>query len=395
MSVGGWRLEEVPDAAGEVAFEAADGFAVGLAFCAFAGDVGAGFGVAACAGDGDAVDGGVDLAVAAAVEAVAVGVAAELTGIGAMPPARASLASLEKRWAPAISPISLPAVSGPKPGSASSCGATCGDEIGDLVLERGRWSVRARACGAARRGRSGPARSARRAPDAERCGVVHFFDSNARCRAELCSGHRSCRCQSRSLIERGAHPDQPFAVIDQQPDVELDAGQLGDRQRVDAFAQRGAGDGERVDPVGLAALAAAAALAGHQPGRDPDDALAANEQEPLEGARDVPAVLQRPHPLVAQARAQSSAAANPRSPTATVLSPSSSPVAGDDRGDRVRAACACPHRARSSPSSLSRQLKADTSADKACLGRCHAPYLCCRVLGQGRWRAGAVRGRGR
>jgi hypothetical protein len=48
----------------------------------------------------------------------------ELTGIGAMPPARASLASLAKRWAPAISPISLPAVNGPKPGSASSCGAT-------------------------------------------------------------------------------------------------------------------------------------------------------------------------------------------------------------------------------------------------------------------------------
>jgi hypothetical protein len=47
----------------------------------------------------------------------------ELTGIGAMPPARASFASLENRWAPAISPISLPAVSAPKPGSASSCGA--------------------------------------------------------------------------------------------------------------------------------------------------------------------------------------------------------------------------------------------------------------------------------
>jgi hypothetical protein len=37
-------LEEVPDAAGEVAFEAADGFGGGLAFGAFAGDVGAGFG---------------------------------------------------------------------------------------------------------------------------------------------------------------------------------------------------------------------------------------------------------------------------------------------------------------------------------------------------------------
>jgi hypothetical protein len=65
----------------------------GLALGALAGDVGLGLGVAAGAGDRDAVDGGVDLAVAAAVEAVAVGVA-ELTGIGAMPPARASLASV-------------------------------------------------------------------------------------------------------------------------------------------------------------------------------------------------------------------------------------------------------------------------------------------------------------
>jgi hypothetical protein len=58
-----------------VAFEAADGVAVGLAFGALAFDVGACLGVAAGAGDGDAVDGGVDLAVAAAVEAVAVGLA--------------------------------------------------------------------------------------------------------------------------------------------------------------------------------------------------------------------------------------------------------------------------------------------------------------------------------
>ena len=71
----GGRLEQVPDAAGEVALEAADGFAGALAFGAFAGDVVAGLGVAARAGDGDAVDGGVDLAVAAAVEPVAVGVA--------------------------------------------------------------------------------------------------------------------------------------------------------------------------------------------------------------------------------------------------------------------------------------------------------------------------------
>ena len=47
----------------------------------------------------------------------------ELTGIGAMPAARASFASLVKRCAPAISPTSLAAVSGPKPGSVSRCGA--------------------------------------------------------------------------------------------------------------------------------------------------------------------------------------------------------------------------------------------------------------------------------
>ena len=65
----GWRGRRVgARRAGQVAFEAADGFGGGLAFGAFAGEVGAGLGVAAGAGDGDAVDGGVDLAVAAAVE---------------------------------------------------------------------------------------------------------------------------------------------------------------------------------------------------------------------------------------------------------------------------------------------------------------------------------------
>src|SRR5215218_4682103 len=77
MSWSGWGGlgEEVPEASGEVAFEAADGFLGALAFGAFAGDVVLGLGVAAQAGDGDAVDGGVDLAVAAAVQAVPVGLA--------------------------------------------------------------------------------------------------------------------------------------------------------------------------------------------------------------------------------------------------------------------------------------------------------------------------------
>ena len=68
-------MEEVPDASGEVAFEAAQRFFAGLAFGAFARDVVLGLGVASGAGDGDAVDGGVELAVAAAVKAMALGVA--------------------------------------------------------------------------------------------------------------------------------------------------------------------------------------------------------------------------------------------------------------------------------------------------------------------------------
>ena len=118
------RLEEVPDAPCEVSFEAADGFFGALAFGAFAGDVVLGFGVAAQAGDGDAVDGGVDLAVAAAVEAVAVGLAGadrdrsdaggpgEL-GVGGEAAGAGDLAD------------ELGRVKGPKPGSQSSCGAIC------------------------------------------------------------------------------------------------------------------------------------------------------------------------------------------------------------------------------------------------------------------------------
>src|SRR3954451_12213870 len=72
---GGGRLEQVPDAAGEVALEAAHRFQAGLAFGALASDVVLGLGVASGPGERDPVDGGVDLAVAAAVEAVAVGLA--------------------------------------------------------------------------------------------------------------------------------------------------------------------------------------------------------------------------------------------------------------------------------------------------------------------------------
>jgi hypothetical protein len=127
-----------------VALEAVDGFAVGFAFGAFALEAGLGLGVAAGAGDAT-------LWMAVLIWRLPPRsrrwrlVLPELTGIGAMPPARASLASLAKRWAPAISPISLPAVNGPKPGSASSCGATWARARRSRP-RAGRW------CGTARAG---------------------------------------------------------------------------------------------------------------------------------------------------------------------------------------------------------------------------------------------------
>jgi hypothetical protein len=103
------------------------------------------------------------------------------------------------------------------------------------------------------------------------------------------------------VIDGGAHSDEPFAVVDEQPNLEFDARRLRDRQPLKALPERCAGDGDRVDAVGLATITPGAALAGHQPGGDANDPLAAGHQQPLEAARDMPAVLQRPHALGAQA----------------------------------------------------------------------------------------------
>ena len=84
-----------------------------------------------------------------------------------------------------------------------------------------------------------------------------------------------------------------------------------------------------------------------------------DEQEPLERAGDVPAVLQRPDPLGAQA-------ARPiQRRGEAALADLDGLLAEQLAGCRARprrscaSSCACPHRARSWPSSLSPRLKAD------------------------------------
>ena len=76
--------------------------------------------------------------------------------------------------------------------------------------------------------------------------------------------------------------DEPFAVIDEQSQVELGPLQLRRREAVEALAQCGPSDCHRVDAVGLAPGSRAAAAVGHQSAGNPQDALAARDQEPLE-----------------------------------------------------------------------------------------------------------------
>src|SRR5262245_14982320 len=84
-SVEGWRafgpgVEAAVDDVGEVSFERSPCFAWCLAFCDLAGEEGASWRVVAGLDDCDAVEGGVELAVAAAVEAVAAGALAGAAG---------------------------------------------------------------------------------------------------------------------------------------------------------------------------------------------------------------------------------------------------------------------------------------------------------------------------
>jgi hypothetical protein len=90
--------------------------------------------------------------------------------------------------------------------------------------------------------------------------------------------------------------DQVFAVVDQQPHLAFVPIEPRDRQV--GLAQGSAGDGERVDSVGLPERARTSPRIGHQLRRHPDDPFASGEQIPLKTTRQVPAVFDRPAPLV-------------------------------------------------------------------------------------------------
>src|SRR3954451_24471350 len=216
----------------------------------------------------------------------------ELAGIGATPAARASLAAVAKRCAPAISPTSLAAVSGPKPGSLTSRGAICptssvssrskpGDRLGELAQPT---QLVARNPDAHRLLGPGPAPRDPRAP--------LLREQGASWQLEL--GPEVVEVPEQRAVELDAVTDEAFTVLDEQAEVELWPVPVRGREGLQPLLQPGTGDVERVDRVALAALAGTAARSGRHVRGNPQHPLAALDQKSLQRPRHVPAVLKRP-----------------------------------------------------------------------------------------------------
>ncbi len=112
--------------------------------------------------------------------------------------------------------------------------------------------------------------------------VASFSSSWVACRSPGDPANRSSHstCNGDTTTS-GARVYEALAVHHQQPALELGAGQPSGGQRLKPFAQSRACGRQRVNRVGLAALAHALARIRHQPGREPHDGLAALDQAPL------------------------------------------------------------------------------------------------------------------
>ena len=283
-----------------------------------------------------------------------------------MPAARASLASVAKRPAPAISPTSLAAVSGPSPGSVSSCGATWATRAA-ISASSALIAGSARAGGVVRRGRSGRASSARPGRGAGRCGAPLRENNAPPGRAS--SGQRSWRFHCSVLLiptrcGRAARGDRPAAGRRAPGRPARAVGNVSSLAPARPARPRARRSGRTCRARGRASRAAISLR------RDPDHALAARDQEPLQRARDMPAILQRPDPLAVQAARPDTRAPKPRARPG----PSSRPAPG--RSPPSTAAIVCERLWVSAqhdhdPVLLSR--RGGHPADTACWGRCHAP----------------------
>jgi hypothetical protein len=94
---------------------------------------------------------------------------------------------------------------------------------------------------------------------------------------------------------------QLIAVIAQHADLVRLLIEERDRQSLDPFADRGQADRFRVDRIGLPRCPRRFARRAGQRRRDPEHPLARSEQRALEPTGDVPAILDRPYPILVEA----------------------------------------------------------------------------------------------
>ena len=180
----------------------------------------------------------------------------ELTGIGATPAARASLASLAKRLRAGDLADQLGRGQRPEAGLGEQLRRDLGDQVGDLGLER-LDRLRELADAAQLVARDADAHrllGARQTPGDARAPVA--VEQRAARQLEL--GPEVVQMPLQRVVERDALADQALAMVDEQPQIELGPVQLRRRQGIQAFAQRRPRDRDRVDAVGLAAPARAA-----------------------------------------------------------------------------------------------------------------------------------------
>jgi hypothetical protein len=141
----------------------------------------------------------------------------------------------------------------------------------------------------------------------------------------------------RRVVERNAPADEALAMVNEQPRSEFGALRLRRRQGVRALARRRPRDRDRVEAVGPPAPASAAPRVGRQLRRHAQDPLAARDHKPPQRARDVPAVLQRPHPFAAEPARPHDKRGEARGADLDRPLARHFAARGRDRGDRVRA----------------------------------------------------------
>jgi hypothetical protein len=177
------------------------------------------------------------------------------------------------------------------------------------------------------------------------------------------------------VLRAGALGHEVLAVIGQQADLHRGLVEVGGGEALRPVPDHGAGDRERVDLVRLARLALAPPGGAHPVRCHPHDPLPGPGQRRFEPARNVPAVLDRPHPLIIQPARPAHRSQIPRLLGPDLASAALPARPRIDGRQRVRALVRVrpDHDHAHRPFDLVQRRRSGSPADNHHSGRCHAP----------------------